>query len=235
MKSSFRHELKYFISFRDYEILKRKLIHILKIDDFVGEDNSYHIRSLYFDNYKNSALFEKQSGILQRHKYRLRIYNLKKDLIKLEMKERVGQFIKKRTSILTYKQSIEILKGNYSSLKESDDSLQRRFYIDIVSQAFKPRVIVDYVREPYIYRYGNIRITFDKYLRTGLFKTSLFDKHIKMVDVIEEPKLIMEVKYDDFMPALIRDIIRPDASTRYAISKYVICRKFTKLSQWEDN
>ena len=71
----FRHELKYFINFQDYFTLSNKLKVLMKRDDNSNEKGDYHIRSLYFDDYEDSALYEKQSGILRRKKYRIRIYN----------------------------------------------------------------------------------------------------------------------------------------------------------------
>jgi hypothetical protein len=207
----------------------------MKHDSNVANNNQYHIRSLYFDNFKNSGIFEKQSGILQRKKYRIRIYNFEKNVIKLERKERVGQYIRKFSSKLSYSNCQEILNGNINSLKSSENDLENSFYADLRSENYRPSVIVDYFREPFTYRFGNVRVTFDKDLKSGLYQTSLFDKNLKMVRVIEEPQLIMEVKYDNYLPDIISNAIQIKSSTRYAISKFVICRKFTKLNSWEDN
>jgi hypothetical protein len=204
-------------------------------DSNVLSHNQYHVRSLYFDNFKNSGIFEKQSGILERKKYRIRIYNLEKNIIKLERKERVGQFIRKYSSLLNYTDCLKIIDGDIMPLKETDNKLQNSFYADLRSENFHPSVIVDYVREPLTYRYGNVRVTFDKNLKSGLYRTSLFDENLKMVRVIEEPQLIMEVKYDNYLPDIIRNAIQINSSTRYAISKFVICKKYTKLNAWEDN
>tara|TARA_B100000795_G_C22786276_1_gene434768 strand:- start:110 stop:733 length:624 start_codon:yes stop_codon:yes gene_type:complete len=204
-------------------------------DSNVLSKNQYHVRSLYFDNFKNSGIFEKQSGILQRKKYRIRIYNLEKNIIKLERKERVGQFIRKYSSLLSYTDCQKIIDGDIICLKESNNKLQNSFYADLRSENYRPSVIVDYFREPLTYRHGNVRVTFDKNLKSGLYQTSLFDKDLKMVRVIEEPQLIMEVKYDNYLPDIIRNAIQIPSSTRYAISKFVICRKYTKLNSWEDN
>ena len=99
---------------------------------------------------------------------------------------------------------------------------------------FKPIVIVDYFREAYISDINNIRITFDKELRTGLNLTDIFNKG-PTVDVMEEPKMILEIKYDHFLPDYLRQMLQISSSQRYAISKYVICRKYTKQNNWEDN
>ena len=79
-KKNFRHEFKYFINFQEYEVLRRRLSLIMGYDSNVSSKNQYHVRSLYFDNMKNSGIFEKQSGILERKKYRIRIYNMEKNM-----------------------------------------------------------------------------------------------------------------------------------------------------------
>ena len=234
VKKKFRHELKYYINYFDYEILRRKLEIILSRDKFTGNQNDYHIRSLYYDDLSNTALFEKQSGILERKKYRIRIYNLSDKVIKLEKKSRIGAFINK-TSVSLTRSEYDLLKNKeFSFLKNKNNSLCNEFYFDLVSSHYQPTVLVDYRREPFVYDINNIRITFDKSLRTGLYNTELFSKN-STTDVLEEPKLIMEVKFDHFLPDFIRNLIQINASQRYAISKYVICRKYTKNNSWEDN
>jgi hypothetical protein len=234
VKRTYRHELKYYINYFDYEVLRRKLEMILPRDKYTGSKKDYHIRSLYFDDLANTALFEKQSGILERKKYRIRIYNLSDQVIKLEKKSRVGAFINKTSAQLTRKEYDLIINRDFLFLKNKNNSLFNEFYFDLVSSHYKPTVIVDYLREPFVYDINNIRITFDKSLRTGLYNTDLFSNN-STVDVLEEPKLIMEVKYDHFFPDFVRNVIQIRASQRYAISKYVICRKYTKNNSWEDN
>jgi hypothetical protein len=232
---TFRHELKYYINYFDYEILRRRIEMILSRDRHTGTNKDYHVRSLYFDDLSNTALFEKQSGILERKKYRIRIYNLSDSVIKLEKKSRIGAFINKSSAPLTREQYDLISTRNFSFLREGKNSLFNEIYFDFISSHYKPTVIVDYIREPFVYDINNIRITFDKSLRTGLYNTNIFSKDNMTIDVLEEPKLIMEVKYDHFLPDFIRNLIQPKASQRYAVSKYVICRKYTKNNSWEDN
>ena len=81
-----RHELKFFISEMQYQVLSRQLDRVLWRDPNGDENNEYHIRSLYFDTIFNDALFDKLDGVQNRNKYRIRIYNLKDKLIKLECK-----------------------------------------------------------------------------------------------------------------------------------------------------
>ena len=114
----FRHELKYFINFQDYFSLSNKLKVLMKKDKNSNERGDYHIRSLYFDDYNDSALYEKQSGILRRKKYRIRIYNLSDEVIKLEKKSRVGQFINKKSFLLSRPEVQRIMNYDFNLLKK---------------------------------------------------------------------------------------------------------------------
>jgi hypothetical protein len=234
VKDNYRHEFKYYINYFEYEKLKRRLSFCLDKDKFGDKFGNYHIRSLYFDDANNTALYEKQAGVLSRKKYRIRIYNLSDSIIKLERKSRNGQFISKKSVSITKNQYKNIINGDISFMLESQNSLLLEFYYDMRSNFYKPIVIVDYVREAYTWKHNNVRITFDKDLRTGLNNVDIFS-NIPTVDVIEKPMMILEIKYDNFLPDFIRNILQIDSSQKYAISKYVICRKFTKLNSWEDN
>jgi len=233
-KVAFRHEFKFYINYFEYEVLKRKLKHCLKSDTFADENGEYHVRSLYFDDIHNTALYEKQAGILLRKKYRIRIYNLSDSVIKIEKKSRNGQFISKVSATISKEQYYKILDKDIEFMKYSKTGLLREFYFDIISSQYKPVVIVDYIREAYVWNHNNIRVTFDKKLSTGLNSIDIFD-NVRTINVIEEPQLIVEIKYDNFLPDFIRNILQIGSSQKYAISKYVICRKYTKLNSWEDN
>jgi len=231
----FRHEFKYYINYAEYESLRRRLKYVLKPDVYANEQGDYHIRSLYFDDVHNSALYEKQAGILSREKFRIRIYNISDSVIKLEKKSRVGQFISKESTTLSRQDYEKIIAKNFDFLRKSHNRLLNEFYFHIKAKKLQPDVIVDYMREAYVSRVSNIRITFDKNLRTGMYSTDFFNKHQPKVDVIEKPLHVLEVKYDRFLPDHIRTMLQLSSNQRYAISKFVICKKFTKLNNWEDN
>ena len=79
----YRYELKYVIAKADAEMLKRQLRLVMDLDKYSkSSDYSYDIRSLYFDNAYSSSWLEKVDGIEYRGKYRIRIYNMKDDIIK---------------------------------------------------------------------------------------------------------------------------------------------------------
>jgi hypothetical protein len=231
----FRHELKYFINFQEYQNLRGKLKLIMKRDEHAGAGGDYHIRSLYFDDYHDTALYEKQSGILHRKKYRIRIYNLSSKVIKLEKKSKVGQFIHKESFLLSKEQALKILRFEYDFLLSLDSKLAIEFYYDLKNKLFRPKVIVDYVREAYIMGPQNIRVTFDKHLKTGLSSVDLFSKDLSLVSAVDEPYTIIEIKYTHMLPDYIKSVLQVESSQRLAISKYVYSRKFNKLRSWEDH
>ena len=232
---TFRHEFKYYINLFEYESLRSRLKHILNKDKYSNNEGDYHIRSLYFDDVHNSALYEKQSGVLSRKKFRIRIYNISDNVIKLEKKSRIGQFIHKTSATISKNQFEDLITHKYDFLKSSSNKLFNEFYFHIKANKLTPDVIVDYTREAYTLPINNIRITFDKNMRTGLNSTDLFNKNVPTIDVLEKPWLVLEVKYDNFLPDFLRSILQISSSQRFAISKFVICKKYTKNNNWEDN
>jgi hypothetical protein len=232
---TFRHEIKYYINFFEYHNLRLRLNKVLRHDKYGDVDGNYHIRSLYFDDIKSSALFEKQSGVLTRKKYRIRIYNLNDDVIKLERKNRIGQFINKESVSITREEYNKIISNDIDFLYESKKPLLVQFYFEIKENLVKQDVIVDYTREAYVSDISNIRITLDKDLRTGLTNTDLFNKSAPSIKALDEPWMILEVKFNNFLPDYIKNIIQLASNQRYAISKFVICKKMIKLNNWEDN
>lgn len=220
----FRHEYKYYITQADYEILSKKLSILLKKDQNSTSSDGYLIRSLYFDNLSDADLHQKNNGIFRRKKFRIRIYNHSSDIIKLEKKSRQGEYILK-TSVPITRHEYELLQGwDYEFLLEKDGDLYQEFYAYLHGEYMRPRVIVDYIREAYIANMSDVRITFDKELSVITNSIDIFEKNNISEEVLTYPLMIMEVKFNEFLPNYIRQIIQMDAHTRSAISKYVLCR-----------
>lgn len=220
----FRHELKYYITEHDYEILRKKLSLILKQDSNSIDQRGYLISSLYFDNAYDHDLIHKNYGIFRRKKFRIRIYNHSDKVIKLEKKSRQGEYILKTSASITNEEYQKILDFDYTFLKEKNQPIYKEFYHYLNSETMRPKVIVDYVREAYVGAIGNVRITFDKELSFITNSVDLFQTHNVSEEVLQHPKMILEVKYDEFLPDYIRQLIQLDSHERSAISKYVLCR-----------
>ena len=205
-KERFRNEWKYLISTSEKEVLNLRMKPLMKLDPH-AENGGYLIRSLYFDDYWNSAYEEKESGVLMRKKYRIRIYNYSAESIKLERKKKFGSYIYKEDAPLTKDEVQKILSGEYEFLLKSPYNLCREFYTECMSNMMRPRTIVDYEREPWIMDEGTVRIT---------------------LSVLEPGKLIMEVKFTELLPQILRNLLPPQAEEFTAVSKYVLCYEKTR-------
>ncbi len=218
----FRHELKFLLSKTESEIFKKRL-DILLSRDLHADNGVYMIRSLYFDDRDESAYFEKMSGIESRKKYRIRFYNGNDDVIRLERKRKEGQYIQKVSAKLTRQEVDQILVGQYDFLRFRKEKLCQDFYMECMVKGMRPAVIVDYEREPFVYPYGDVRITFDSSIRAGLYEHTPFDMDMPVVEAIDRDKLILEVKYTEYLPEMIRDILPIADSVQVAFSKYTMC------------
>lgn len=230
----YRHELKFFVNPHQSFIIRQRLKGLMKPDEHARPQGEYHIRSLYFDDMHNKALHEKLGGVQDRVKYRIRIYNGGDKVIHLEKKIKKNDYIAKVKEPLTRGMYDAVMAGDYEVLNVPGKPLLMELYQEMNRSLLRPKVIVDYVREPFVCHNGNVRITFDKDLRTGLHATDIFDKALDPVRVIDGNVTILEVKYDEYLPAYIRSALQLEGLIRQSASKYVICRKYLKSNTWED-
>lgn len=222
----YRNEWKYLIDTAQKEAICSRLAPVMQLDDN-ARDGGYLLRSLYFDDYFNTCYDEKDAGILQRKKYRIRIYNYSDRSIKLERKKKFGSYIFKESARLTRDEFYKILDGEYDFLLKSEQSLCREFYYECVSNVMRPRTIVDYERQPWISDAGTVRITFDMDVRAAIGSYDIFDKSLPALPVLEPGKCVMEVKFTEFLPNYVREILPDRASEFTAVSKYVLCYEKT--------
>lgn len=231
---SYRHELKYLVDYHQYHVIRQRLSSLLTTDKHAGALGEYTIRSLYFDDIDNKALHEKLGGVRDRVKYRIRIYNQSDKVIHLEKKIKFNEYVSKVKARLSRHEVEYILQGNYEVLNNPLDPLCYEVYLEMKHKLLRPKVIVDYVREAYTSVYGNVRITFDKQLKTGLNSVDLFNPELATVHAFDNPLIVLEVKYDEYLPEAIRIVLQQEGLHRQSNSKYVICSKYTKTNTWED-
>ena len=165
-------------------------------------------------------------GVQDRQKYRIRIYNLKDSPIHLENKMKFSQMTAKASCALSRDLTDDILSGDWTRIPLGESPVLDGFYAQMRAKVLRPVVIVDYFREAYVYPVGNVRITFDKDLHTGLFSHDLFSGRSAPVPVLEPGQMILEVKYDNILPPHIQGILNTVNGQRSAISKYSLCRRF---------
>jgi len=226
-----RHELKYFISDAAHAELSSLLGSMLQLDSHARENNEYFIRSLYFDDAFDSAYHTKMDGVEIRDKYRIRIYNCSDQAIFLERKHKRGEYIAKSSVRITRRLCEQLMDGNPAGLDRSENPLLRDMFREMRTKLLKPVVIVDYHREAYTHPAEDVRITFDKRLHSGLFSRDLFNPALNGVSPLEPGKMILEVKYNRYLPEYIRSVLRTVPATCCAISKYTLCRGFEPLGE----
>ena len=215
-----RHEIKYAVSCLEAELLKRRLGALLRPDPHVRRDGSYFIRSVYFDDPDFTAYNEKLSGVKERTKYRIRFYNLDDRVIFLERKSKDGDFSGKESVPLTRAEAQALLDG-------TEDFHDRGGLLAELGRrrmgGWRPVVIVDYDRWPFIYPDGNVRVTIDADVRTCPYSVDCFNERLLTVPVLDDNEAVLEVKYDAFLPAPVRALIEGVRKQRCAISKYTRC------------
>lgn len=220
-----RHEYKHQISYQDYLIIKSRLKVLAEPDKHAGADGQYTVHSLYFDNLSDKALREKLDGTDKREKFRIRYYNDDTGYIRLEKKSKLHGLCEKQSSPLTKEETIKICSGDIDFLLQSGRPLLQELYAKMKHQLLKPRVIVDYEREPFVYAPGNVRITFDKNIRTSLYHDRFFDGEYCSVPTPED-HIILEVKYDAFLPEIMEKAVGVPNRQASAFSKYAHCRVY---------
>lgn len=219
----YRNEWKHQISYSDMLVIRQRMRAVAKLDEHVGAEGSYQIRSLYFDTPSDKALREKIDGVNKREKFRIRYYNGDSSLIQLEKKSKLNGLGNKLSDTITYEEAQSIVDGDIEWMPSSGRNLAVELYSKMKSQGLRPKTIVDYTREPFVYPAGNVRVTLDYNIRTGLKCTNFLNRDCVTIPA-GEPIIILEVKWDEFLPSIIRDAVQLGSRRSAAFSKYQVCR-----------
>lgn len=224
---AYRHELKYYISESEYKLLSRKLSLTMEQDQYAKENGGmYLIRSLYFDDWNDSALREKFNGVDNRDKIRIRIYNMSDAAIKLECKHKSSGYICKQSLLISREECDALAAGNYRFLYHRSERFARRLYAEFATRRLRPVVLVDYTREAYVFPLQNVRVTFDKNIRTAYRSADLFNDRLPTYAADDSVHMVLEIKFNEYLPSHIGSLLQIESHTRSAISKYCMCRKY---------
>ena len=222
MKNGYRHEYKYLISATSAELLKRRLPTVMARDPHAGPTGQYIIRSLYFDDGNYSAYEEKMLGISDRAKYRIRYYNYDTRAIRLEKKEKHGGLSRKTGTAITLADALHLQNCNTAPCPDTQSELLTQLRCGILG-GLKPAILVDYDRTPFVCNAGQTRITLDENIRTRPYCGDLLASEKAMVPVLEQGMVVLEVKFNDFLPGYLTQALADIPKVNLAISKYVLC------------
>ena len=222
--TQYRHEWKHEITLSDRLVLRQRLRAAARPDGH-ARDGRYFIRSLYFDNLADKALREKLDGVDRREKFRIRYYDYDTSLIRLEKKSKRNGLGRKVSAPLTAEEAGALAEGRWDWMPASGRDLVLELYSKMKSQGLRPRTIVDYTREAFVYAPGNVRVTLDYDIRTGLRCTDFLNPDCVTVPAGDAPA-ILEVKWDAYLPAVIQDAVQLPGRRAGAFSKYAACRAY---------
>lgn len=220
----YRHEIKYFINRRQAAELRLFLRRNMDIDPNADEEGSYWIRSLYFDTIDNKDYYEKIIGHNTRKKIRLRIYDISATALKLEIKNKYNNYIKKETVTISREDGKKLIHGDRSSLLSYNENVTNKIFAFMHQNLYRPTVIIDYVREAYFYPFQNIRVTIDKNLYSSFSSYDLFEENICMTPVFNNDVFILEVKYNHMIPVFLQKVLSNLEIQKSQVSKYCLGR-----------
>ena len=220
----FRHEWKHAINYADMLELRTRLRAVTR-PDLHGQNGQYCIRSLYFDDPTDTALREKVNGVNLREKFRLRYYDSNTSFIRLEKKSKINNLCNKVSVMVTAEQTQKIIDGDILWMKDAEAPLLQELYHKMQTKGLRAKTIVEYTREAFVYPPGNVRITLDYHIRTGLGSTDFLNPDSVTIPIKEDP-IILEVKWDEYLPDIIRDTVQLQGRRAGAFSKYAACRMY---------
>ncbi|MCM1415740.1 MAG: polyphosphate polymerase domain-containing protein [bacterium] len=207
--------------------LQRRLEGVLRTDSHENSAGGYSVSSLYFDDLVDSSLTDTIAGNRIRDKYRIRIYNHSLDRIKLEVKEKVDSRVYKKSRTITKEEMQKLIRGErIESLSDREDPATL-FNLAIQTRGLRPRTIVTYDRKAFTYDPGNVRITLDRNIKSSDCVERFGDAELSY-DFLWEQDAILEMKYDEFIPGFILQLLELGNLQQISYSKYQMCRERRK-------
>lgn len=220
----YRVEDKYNCNTEELYLLQNRMETVLRPDRNGDSSEGYRITSLYFDDLMDSCLQDTVDGINRREKYRIRIYNDSLDLIKLEVKTKQDNRVLKYAKTISKKEMEQLVRGACIEDGGSPGDPATLFNLAIKTKGLRPKVIVAYERKAYVYEPGNVRITFDRNIRASGRVDAFGQKNISY-DFLREYDKVLEVKYDEFLPDFLAQLLEQGNMQQSAYSKYQLCRE----------
>ena len=218
----FRHEDKYILSEDCLAVLENQ-IKILLTPDGHGNEGTYTVSSIYFDDLKDTFLSENEAGVDARCKYRIRTYNRNQKQLKLEKKIKLHSRTRKITSEINADECSQLLHSTMRYERSLDEKKMNLFY-EMNCKGLLPKVLVEYDRSAYVKWEGNVRITFDRNIRGSMFVHGFPQRFPNMYSVLPANFHVLEVKYDELLPMEIIRILNIGVLQRTSFSKYYAAR-----------
>ena len=225
--TDYRHELKFFIGHDEAAALTDRLVKVMQFDKYSREGGKYLISSVYFDTPYDRSLDAVTNGLLMRKKYRIRSYNHEDSFISLERKSKRGSLCRKESVRIDRETYDDIMYAGGEKLKEIDAPLAQEFYNMLRFEGYIPKTVVEYTRRAFVSPISNVRITLDSFIKGSSCGVDMFYDAQSLVYTVPPCYVVLEVKYDHFLPDHIRNLLPNAASMQTSVSKYVYGRIFS--------
>lgn len=217
----YRNEYKYICSAAELKIIEYRLRPIMKYDSH-QKGNSYRIRSLYFDDYYETAYTENEIGIDNRKKFRIRVYDNPKEMIRLEVKYKNRGKTHKDSCQISQEICEKILSGKRIDFDKNAPKPLKLLYIEMSMYNMKPRIIIEYERTAFTYPLGNVRVTLDRNISYSKDIKDFLEDRINLIPIQDKGQHVLEVKYDEFIPDYIAQVLELGNLERTAFSKFYL-------------
>lgn len=225
-KKKYRHEYKYVCDALQNSVLKVRVQGLMSKDSHAENDGAYRIRSLYFDDLEDRCYYENESGIGERDKYRIRIYNGDSSRIMLEKKSKLQGMTLKAACRITEEQCHTFMHGRIPAVSEEMPQIQQQLFEEMQLKCMRPVVIVEYVRYPFVEKNGNVRVTFDENICSSNEIAGFLKKDLVFRPIMAKGQSVLEIKWDEFLPDYLKKQLQLDSLARSSFSKYYLCRKY---------
>lgn len=226
----YRVEKKYLVTDAELAVLAGRLRSVMR-PDIHQKGSCYEIRSLYFDDISDRCMDENDSGIDQREKYRIRIYDPNASVIHLEIKEKNRGMTKKRACDLSKQECLDIMAGTLPFTPDHRNVLNQ-LQLQAQCAGMRPKVIIVYERTAFVHPTGNVRITFDRNIMASRTCDTFFDERVSsLVPILPAGTHILEVKYDELLPDYIAQqleihTLRQTAFSKYYLGRLAVCGEY---------
>lgn len=215
-----RHEVKHVMTYGEMLTLERRLETVMTPDCHY-KDGVYRIRSLYFDDEDDTALYEKLDGVSPRSKFRIRFYNGDTSYVVLEKKSKISGLCKKEQLRIGESEARSLAKGDLPAALP-DHGILRDLALEMRRRGLAPKTCVEYERRAFVFFAGGVRVTIDRDIGSSFDTDAFFDSPL----FIPVEGRILEVKWNEFLPDTVRDAVALGSCMSSAFSKYAACRVF---------
>lgn len=224
--NKYRHEYKYLIDGIEENILSLRAAGILERDCHTSSEGAYLVKSLYFDDYDDTCLADNENGIDLRSKFRMRYYNQDQEYVRLEKKSKLHGMTQKESCILEPEECRQLVKGIIPTADSRLPEEKKRLFLEMQFCNMHPKVIVSYERIPFVYSAGNVRVTFDRKITSSKDTAHFLTGGYRERPILRQGQSILEVKWDELLPVVIKEVMQLNSLQWTAFSKYYMCRMY---------